>query len=143
LEVLRGRQQLRINRCRPNCVADLPHRFAHGIDEGAAGIFHQVPAIRDLDGLRQRFRDGPAVTAAAVASNYCNLLLPLKPCLRGRRLAVWQQSNRLAPFEIADDRSVPLIAPPRPVINADHRWRRWTWRPMAPNGPEQGVIAHR
>jgi hypothetical protein len=35
-------------------IAAIPHRFADCIKEGAARILHQMPAIADLDRIRQR-----------------------------------------------------------------------------------------
>jgi len=37
---------------RADCCADLTHRFAHSVEEGVAGVLHQMPAISDLRRLR-------------------------------------------------------------------------------------------
>ena len=34
--------------------ANLAHRFAHGVQKGVAGVFHEMPAIGDLLGRRER-----------------------------------------------------------------------------------------
>jgi len=143
LEPLGGSEELGVDRRRTHRAADLPHRFAHGIEESTAGVFHQMPSIGDLGCLRQRLGNGQAVTAAAIASDDRDLLLPLQPGFSGRRLAVWQQSDCLAPFEVADDGPIALVAPPRPVVDADHRRWNCAWRAATPDSPEQGVIAHR
>jgi len=101
-----------------------------------------VPSIGDLGRLRQYLGDRQPVTAAAIASDDRYLLLPLKPCFGSRRLAVWQQSDGLAPFEIADDRPIALVASPRPVVDPDHRRRDSAWRAATSDRSEQGVIAH-
>jgi hypothetical protein len=45
LEPLGGGEQSGVDCRRTDRAADLPHGFARGIEKGAAGIFHQVPAI--------------------------------------------------------------------------------------------------
>src|SRR5690606_38311790 len=37
-----------------NGLSDLPHGFADSVQKGAAGIFHQMPAVSHLSGMRQR-----------------------------------------------------------------------------------------
>ena len=52
-----------------NCVranlgrlfTDLAHRFADGIEEGPAGVLHQMPTIRDLYRVRQGLCCGFAI----------------------------------------------------------------------------------
>lgn len=52
LDLLRCSEQSGINSCRSDDYADLAHRLAHGIQEGVAGVLHQVPTVSDLDGVR-------------------------------------------------------------------------------------------
>jgi hypothetical protein len=56
LEALRGGEQVRIDGRGADGSADLAHGFANRIEEGVAGVFHEVPTIGDLGGVRQRFR---------------------------------------------------------------------------------------
>jgi hypothetical protein len=60
------------------------HRFAHRIKEGLAGVFHQVPAIRDLNRERERFLSRQRVTAAPVARDDGDVWLTGKPRLSCR-----------------------------------------------------------
>jgi hypothetical protein len=46
---------------------DHAHGPAYRVEEGSARIFDQVPAIGDLDGVRQRLRGGLAIATAAVS----------------------------------------------------------------------------
>ena len=101
-----------------------------------------MPSIGDLGRLRQRFGDRQPVTATAIASDDRYLLLPLKPRFGGRRLAVWQQSDRLASFEVADDRPVTLVASPCPIVDPDYCRRNGSWRSATPDRSEQGVITY-
>jgi hypothetical protein len=54
LEALGSGQQVRVYGGRADRDADLAHRFANRIEEGVAGILHEVPAIGDLGGVRER-----------------------------------------------------------------------------------------
>lgn len=141
LQAFSGRQQVRINGHRANCAADLPHRLADRVEEGAAGILHQVPAVGDLDCVRESLGCSSGVGASAITGHDGYLGLPREPGLSSGWLTVWQQTDRTTTLQIADDRAVPLIATPCPVINADYRWRRHRWATASPNHAEQGVIA--
>src|SRR3954463_1122438 len=66
LNPLGGGEQVGIDRRRAEQGADLGHGFAHRIEEGAAGIFHQMPTTGDLGGLRQRLGRCYGVAVAAV-----------------------------------------------------------------------------
>jgi hypothetical protein len=52
LEPFGGSQQFGIDDRRAHDGADLAHRFAHGVQKGVAGVFHEMPAIGDLHGRR-------------------------------------------------------------------------------------------
>ena len=52
LNALGGGEQGGIDGRRADCGADLTHGFAHGVEEGVAGVLHQMPAIGDLRRLR-------------------------------------------------------------------------------------------
>ncbi len=41
--------------------------FRTGIEKGMAGVFHQMPAIRDLNRLRKRFLSRQGIAAARTA----------------------------------------------------------------------------
>ena len=60
--------------------------------ESPAGVFHQMPTIGDLGGVRERVRG--TVSAAAVTSDDGNFLMLLKPSRGGCRFAVGQQRHR-------------------------------------------------
>ena len=85
-----------------------------------AGVFHQMPAICDLNRLRERFLSRESVTAAPIARDDGDLWLAREPCLCRRRFAIREQRNRFATFEIADDRPGALVASPCPVVDSDY-----------------------
>ena len=102
-----------------------------------------MPAVGNLDGIRERFGCGQRVAAATVAGDHGDLWLATEPSLRGGRFAIRQQSDCLASFQIANDRSVALVSPPRPVVDPHDR-RRCKRRTTAPSdNTKKGVVAHR
>jgi hypothetical protein len=44
----------------------------------------------------------------------------------GSRLAIWQQRDGFAPFQVADNGPITLVAPPRPVVDPNHHRRNET-----------------
>lgn len=66
-----------------------------------------------------------------------------KPGRRRRLFAVRQKCHRPASLKIADDGPVRVVAPPRPIVNADHvqTVRRQAAAPT--NDAQQGVVADR
>jgi hypothetical protein len=60
------------------------------------------------------------IAAASIACDDLDLRLIGKPTLCRYRLAIRQQRDCLAPFEIADDRPIALITPPCPVVDPNH-----------------------
>ena len=56
LDALGGGKQVRIDGRSADGGADLAHGFANRVEEGVAGVFHKVPTIGDLGGVRQRLR---------------------------------------------------------------------------------------
>jgi hypothetical protein len=88
LEALGGGQQAGIYGSGADRDADLAHGFAYRIEEGAAGILHEVPTVGDLGGMRERLGCSKGVTAAAIARDHSDLWLPRQPGLRGGWLSV-------------------------------------------------------
>jgi len=85
----------------------------------------------------------PTVCATAVSGDDGNLLMQLKPSGCRRRFAVRQERHRLVSLEVADNRSVALIAPPRPVINADDVQPIARRPRSSAYNAKQGIVAHR
>src|SRR5206468_9316854 len=143
LNTLGSGEQAAIDRCGADRGTDLPHGFLNGVKKGATSVLHEVPAVGNLDGIRERFGCGQRVAAATVAGDHGDLWLATEPSLRCGRFAIRQQSDRLASFQIANDRSVALVSPPRPVVDPHDR-RRCKRRTTAPSDDtKKGVVAHR
>ena len=56
-------------------------------------------------------------------------------------LSVRQQGDGLSSLEVADQRPVALVAPPSPVVDADHRWRCKARAAASTHYAQQGVFA--
>src|ERR1700758_5400199 len=63
--------------------------------------------------------------------------------LGGRGLTIRQQSNDPAPFQIADDAGVSVIAPPGPVIDADNLKRVSRGTVTASDHAQESILTHR
>ena len=93
--------------------------------------------------MRKRPGGRFAVSASAIACDHRDLLMLRKPGRRRRLFAVRQKCHRPASLKIADDGPVRVVAPPRPIVNADHvqMVRRQAAAPT--NDAQQGVVADR
>ena len=77
-----------------------------------------MPTICDLYRVRQRLCRGFAISSTAVTGYDRDRGMSSEPGLRGRGLTIRQQRDDSAPFQVADDACVSMIAPPGPIINA-------------------------
>ena len=90
-----------------------------------------MPAVGDLDGLRQSVSDGLAVAAAPITRDDLDCGALRQPRLRCGLFAVLQQGHDTVALEVADQGTVAVATSPREVVNADHaHFLRWfaTWR---------------
>ena len=78
-----------------------------------------MPTVGDLHRVRQGLCCGFAISSATIASDDRDRGMSRQPGLGGRGLAIRQQRDDPAPFQVADDAGVSMITPPRPVIDAD------------------------
>jgi hypothetical protein len=136
-------EQARIDCFGADCGTDLPHGFLNGIKKGTTGVLHEMPAVGNLDGIRERFGRSQRVTTASVAGDHGNPWLATEPSLRRGRFAVRQQGDHFASFQVANDRSVALVSPPRPVVDPYDRGRCKRWAAASSDDTKKGVIAHR
>lgn len=86
---------------------------------------------------------GFAIAAASIPRDHDDRLVASEPCLGGRRRAIRQKRHRPAPCQVADDRSVAVIAAPRKIVVADHH-KRFLGNPRsAADNAKQGIVADR
>lgn len=64
-------------------------------------------------------KQGLTVSATPIAGDDLDRGVLLQPSLCGGLLAVWQERDDAAAFEIADQGAVAVIAPPGEVVDAD------------------------
>jgi len=123
--------------------ADRLHRFGHRLEEGAAGILHQMPTVGDLDRVGRCPCCCFAIATTSLAGDHANAGMGSEPRGDGRDLAVGQQLHDPVPFQIADDRAVAMVAAERPVIDADHGQGIGPAARPAPHDTQQRVVADR
>jgi len=97
---------------------NLSHRSALGVDEAATGVLHEVPAVDDLDRLRQGMDDALTIAIATVAGEALDRGTLFQLSLSGRLLAVQQKRNDAASFESADKGAVAGVASPSEIVDA-------------------------
>jgi hypothetical protein len=124
LQFLGRGQKRRVDHRGSHGCPDLPHGLPNGIEKSAARIFHQMPPVSDLDRMRKRPLHSDRVAASTIPGDDADLGLLRQPGLSRSWLPIGQQRNRRAPFKVADQRAIAVIAPPSPVIDADNRGRR-------------------
>ncbi len=79
LDTLGSGEQAGIDRCGADRGTDLPHGLANGIEKGATGVLHEMPAVSDLSGIRQRPGRGQRIAAATIARDNGDLWLTGEP----------------------------------------------------------------
>ena len=84
-----------------------------------------MPTIGDLGGVRQCLRNRFAIGAAAVSRDDLDLWAQRQPGLRRGALAIGQQRDDPPSLEVADDRAISVIAPIRPVVDANDAQGLW------------------
>ena len=113
------------------------------VEEGGAGVFHQMPAVGDLKRAGKRLAGGEGEASAAVTRDNEDLRLSGEPFLCCRGLPIGKQLDRTTALEVANDRPIALIALPGPVVDADDVRRRRRRAAFPADDPEQRVVAHR
>ena len=101
-----------------------------------------MPAIFDLEGVRQRSCGGLSVTSAAITGYDGDLGVIQQPGGDGGNLPVRQELHDTPPLKVADDRSVTVVPPKYEVVDADYRLRPHPLPCPAPDHPKQRAIAN-
>jgi hypothetical protein len=79
-----------------------------------------VPTVSDLVRLGACTRYGMTITGAPIASDNVDAGMMGQPRLNSGWMAVWQEVDDPATFEIADSSAVALATLPGDVIDADN-----------------------
>ena len=124
LQFLGKGQKRRVDHRGPHRRSDLPHRLSDSVKKRAARIFHQMPAVGDLDGMGKRPLGRDRVAASTIPGDDANLRLMRQPGLSRHGLPIGQKCDRPPPLKVADQRAVAVVTSPRPIVDADNRGRR-------------------
>ena len=143
MQLLGGGEQAGVDRGGANRSPNLAHRLAHGVEIGAACVLHQMPAVGDLHRVGQRLLRRQCIAAASIPSHDGDLRLAAQPRLGGCGFSIWQQRDRLSTFEIADQRSIAMVATPSPIVDPDDHGGREARAAPSAHGAQQGVVADR
>jgi hypothetical protein len=142
---LRGRLWRRCGRVRHG-VRGLPHSTAVTINcslHGCAEVLQQMPPIGHLERVGCALACCIGIGAGTVTCDNFDSTMPLQPSRNCAGFSVGQQVDNLVALEVNQDGSVALAAPPRPVIDRQHAWRRRLGRLCAPDQAQHGVGADR
>jgi hypothetical protein len=143
LVALDGRHHLRSKPPHTHDPPNVPHRVADGTKERRTTIFHEMPTVCHLHRFWAAALTGRPVATAAIPCDDLDRRPCRQPRLNRRRLAIWQDIDDPALFEVTDDGSIAVTLPPGPVIDPDHSGCAISWQGSAAHHPEKGIAAHR
>jgi hypothetical protein len=115
----------------------------HGGSQRVAQVAQDVPAVRDLAGLRGAGASPVGVRAGPVPGDHLDARVPPQPSGQRARLPIRQQVDHLVAFQVHEHRAVAVAAPQRPVVHPEHPGRRARCRLRPGHQPQQGVRAGR
>src|ERR1700675_749026 len=101
-----------------------------------------MPTISDLYRVRQGLCRGFAISSTSVTGDDRDRGMSSKPGVGSRGLAIRQQRDDPAPFQIADTAGVSVIAPPGPIINADDPERLSRRTATTSDHAQQRIFTH-
>lgn len=103
----------------------------------------QMPAIGHLDGSWRPAPCSLGINSSAITRDNLDPWPALQPVGHAIRVAIGQQIKNAISLQVADDRSVALSAPPRPIVDAHDRRGNETRHRRRPDHPQQCIAAHR
>jgi hypothetical protein len=109
--------------------------------ERVSDVLEQAPPVGDLDGVRGTQRDAVGIGTRAVAADDLNARVRLE--LRGQslNLAIRQEVNDRATFQINEDGAVSVAFTLGPVVHAEHAWCRRLRRSYLADAADERVGA--
>ena len=109
---------------------------------GLAHVGDKMPAIGDLLNFGFDSLNGLRVGSRTVSRDNLYCWVPSKPFGDDGRLTADRNVDRLAPFQIDDDRPVAVAAGDCPVVDSnDDRWLQRRWISSATKDSKDGVSA--
>lgn len=102
-----------------------------------------MPSVEDMHRLGCTLLDALAVDLGPVAGDDRHAGMVLQPFGRGVGIAIGQEIHNGPALQIDDDRAVASPAPPRPLVDGDHAWRRRDRYRPGPDHAQEGGRAGR
>ena len=125
-------------------IADKAVSPLHDILQGIGTITQKMPTIGYLLCFRRSVPGSTRIRASPIPGDDFNTRMVRKPSRERFLLPIGQQIDNVVRFQIDQDRSVTLSAPPSPIVDAENS------RPLAiasgicsPRNPQNSVGAHR
>ena len=122
-EPLGAGKQIRIDSAGGQGLANGAEALPDHLKKGGAGVFHEMPAICNLDRLRARPCHRMPITCAPVTRDNGNAGMASQPHLNGCLLAIGQQVDDTVALEITDNGAVALPTLPGEIVDADNAGR--------------------
>ena len=99
-------------------MADRAVLLGHLFLEGFHEVLCQMKTVCHLQRVRQRLANRLGEGRRAVATDNLNAGMVREPLLDGSSFAVWQEIDRLASFQINQDRAIAVSSAKREVVDA-------------------------
>src|SRR3546814_20295744 len=94
---------------------------ADGLAQRLTQATEQMPAIGHLHGPWSSAPCSIGIKVGAITRDNLDPRVAIQPVGHAVRIAIRQQIQNAIALQIADDRSLPLPAPPRPLLAAHNR----------------------
>jgi hypothetical protein len=95
----------------------------HSLEQGAAAILPQMPAVGHLDGLGRAAAGGIGKAATAIPADNLGSRMLSEPANQRVSISVWEEIDNAMLLEIDQDGPVVVATTPGPLINAEHTRR--------------------
>jgi hypothetical protein len=102
-----------------------------------------MPAICHLHGSWRPAPCAIGIETGTITRDNLDPWPALQPSGYAVCVAIRQQIKNTITLQIADNRSIPLSAPPRPIVDAYDRGGNEAGHRRRPDHPEQGIAAYR
>ncbi len=113
-----------------------------GLFERFGEVLYEMEAVRDLGCLGGAFASAFRVGAGAIPRDDLYPRMLPQPLRHGRRGAVRQQGDRLAAFQVHEDRPVDVAFAQRPIIHTQYARGRGLRLRLAAQQPQERIAAH-
>jgi hypothetical protein len=98
--------------------------FIDRLFNGLAQVLPQMKPVGHLNGLRRTSTSALSVSAGSVTANYFNFWMVTKPNCQRLTIPPIEDIDRLAGFQVHQDRSISMSAAKRKVVDTEYADRK-------------------